>query len=757
MWLLNHSSARKFEIATLKKLGFTEIFLPKNFPADIDFRSASVDASEDVSLSIPASDLALLNQTDWYAEPSRDAWDAANRHFDLIFFIMRPQFLRSLARHFRGAAILRAYGLSAATTYTATMNLITGGLRSLEDMGPRFWFGAAYDGLAQAESPWFRKREVYLPIGLHDCRLEDNWTGTDPSIFFVCPDIKGNYYYARVYREFQERFAGLRYAIGGTQALATNDPHVLGYVPEEQHHRNMREFRVMFYHSTEPNHVHYHPFEAVRAGMPLVFMAGGMLDRLGGSELPGRCRSYSEARAKLQRILAGDRNLIDMIRASQPVLLKQMCPDVLEPAWREGLTRVLAELNRSRVSRPKSTRRPRIAVILPTTYRGGTLRSAKLLAEAVWIGSRQYHEDADVILARAASELATDREEPQEWDAGLPSSISRRAIEWQVLESESARRAMFYAGHSEWIPTAQRYLAPDDRIQNLSDCDLWIIVSDRLKLPLLPIRPYLMMVYDYVQRYQTQFRPGFDATFIAAARAADRVLVTTRFTEQDALAYAGVSREKVCLVPMLAPQFEPSQDEISDGTGSNPYFLWTTNLGAHKNHYNAMRALRDYYEQFDGRLDCCVTGVESSSLLMGDRPHLEPVKALFSQNVKLSQRLRVFGELPDALYRRQLAGASFLWHPAHIDNGTLAAVEAASMGVPCLSSRYPAMEEMDAHFDLHLSWMESRLPHDMAGRLKWMEQHAGRVRATLPSGADLARHSVERHAAGYWRLIRECL
>ena len=57
----------------------------------------------------------------------------------------------------------------------------------------------------------------------------------------------------------------------------------------------------MYYHSTEPDHIHYHPFEAVRAGMPLVFMAGGMLDRLGGIDLPGRSKPPKEARQKIER------------------------------------------------------------------------------------------------------------------------------------------------------------------------------------------------------------------------------------------------------------------------------------------------------------------------------------------------------------------------------------------------------------------------------------------------------------------------
>ena len=111
MWLLNHSTARKFEIAMLKTIGFTEIFLPKSFPQEIGFRSGSVDSSHDANLSIPAADLAILNAADWYGEPGRDTWEVANRHFGVLFFtIHRLSFMGRVARHFRGAAILRASG-----------------------------------------------------------------------------------------------------------------------------------------------------------------------------------------------------------------------------------------------------------------------------------------------------------------------------------------------------------------------------------------------------------------------------------------------------------------------------------------------------------------------------------------------------------------------------------------------------------------------------------------------------------------------
>src|SRR5215813_11841337 len=108
MWLLNHTAARKFEVPMLKSLGIREIFLPKIIPSDYNFRSASIDFSEDEHLTIPSEHLAVLNATDWYGDVPADVWDLANRYFAIAFFIVhRLEAFASVTRGFKGAAIWR--------------------------------------------------------------------------------------------------------------------------------------------------------------------------------------------------------------------------------------------------------------------------------------------------------------------------------------------------------------------------------------------------------------------------------------------------------------------------------------------------------------------------------------------------------------------------------------------------------------------------------------------------------------------------
>jgi glycosyltransferase involved in cell wall biosynthesis len=486
-------------------------------------------------------------------------------------------------------------------------------------------------------------------------------------------------------------------------------------------------------------------------------MAGGILDRFGGINLPGRCKTIKEARKKVERILNDDWDLIEAIRISQVCLLEPMKPENCEAAWHEGFQRILAGLERAKASQKIAPiGKPRIAVIVPVAYRGGSLRGAKMLAQAIELGSRQAGQDAEVVLAHLDDPVSY----PEEEFADLPATIKRRPYQWQLLKQDEACRAMAYAGLEQPMVSAT-YQVPDDGIKQFMDCDLWIIVSDRLEHPLLPVRPYLLMVYDYIQRYESFLPQAINQQFIAAAHTAEQVFVTTEFTRQDAIQFAGLPSSKVCKLPMLTPEFSasylPVKDSVTHKQDNSPYFLWTTNLAPHKNHENALKALRIYYEQLDGQMECRVTGVDTKDMLKSNLPHLKSVRDIVATSSVLKSQLKLLGELPDLAYQNQLIGCTFLWHAGRIDNGTFSVVEAAHLGVPALSSDYPAMREIDAQFGLNLSWMDAYSPNDMAQQLKMMEAEAMTFRERLPSAERLATQSVEQLAGAYWHAVRECL
>lgn len=757
MWLLNHTTLRQFELPQLSNAGIIEVYTPKKFPWDEGNLSATVTFEYDKLLTIPPLELDLLNSQDWYGEPNKISWDVANKYFDMVFIGFFPDQIRSASKNFMGSIVLRAFGLGGEETYSRLIqNLDNSALyRAISQVKSRFWFGMGYEHLACSEGELVSSRSVYMPVGLKNIEISNDWIGSDRRVLFVCPRIGSSPYFFNVYKKFINNFKDFPYCIGGAQPIDVGDHNVLGFLSNERYVELMKNIRVMFYHSTEVNHIHYHPFEAVRAGIPLVFMAGGMLDRLGGKNLSGRATSIEEAKEKIRRVLNDDEDFIINIKNSQKVLLECMDPRLCQIPWRKNFQKIVTALDSAKIellSRIKVRNKNKIGVVVPIGYGGGSLRGAKLLAQALQLGAEQSGMFAEVVL------LHLDDPElyPSTAFDDLPQTIKTRGFKWRSLKADEARRAMRYAGHAHWEPVAAEYVVVDDGIKQLEDCDLWVVVSDRITAPLLPLRPVVHMVYDYLQRYVPILPNGADRPFINAARAAAQIWITTDFTRQDALQYAGIDPKRVLKLPMLAPMFEAKRFAHTP-TQVAPYFVWATNAAPHKNHEHALRALQLYYDELNGALDCHVTGVDTQKLLKTPPESLKQTMTWVRTHEQLKRRLHWPGELPDADYQRLLQGAAFLWHAGRIDNGTFSVVEAASLGVPALSSDYPPMREMDAQFGLNLAWMDASDPKAMASALKDMEEKHLERRTRLPTGEQLASQSVQRLAGAYWKAASACL
>jgi glycosyltransferase involved in cell wall biosynthesis len=138
-------------------------------------------------------------------------------------------------------------------------------------------------------------------------------------------------------------------------------------------------------------------------------------------------------------------------------------------------------------------------------------------------------------------------------------------------------------------------------------------------------------------------------------------------------------------------------------------------------------------------------------------PHLKVVGRFLDQSALLRSRIKWCGELPDRDYRSQLRSAEFLFHAAVVDNGTFSVVEAAQLGVPSLSSDYPAMREINQNFSLGLTWMDGRSSRHMAMKLKEMEASCRALRVGLPAPQKFRNNSVATHALRYWQEVEACL
>jgi glycosyltransferase involved in cell wall biosynthesis len=759
LWLINHTTLREFEVPLLVSLGY-EVYTPKGIPDLIYDWSGSVDYTYDKTLTIPAEALEILNQHDFYDTPFTPAvTKIINDYFGTAFCIFYVKLLEQVAYNFEGRILLRAFGLDKTMTYGRILNANLGNhiLSRLQLLGDRFWFSQSYPHLHEVEPNVLKQRKVYHPLGLPDSffKHKDCWVGGVNKILFFCSRIKVTpVYYGKIYDDFKKNFGDLPHLIAGNQPISVDDdPHVAGYQSRDTVEKWLSTYSVMFYHSEEPRHLHYHPLEAIAHGMPLVFMKEGILGKIGNVNQPGACETIKEAREKITRILAGDKVLIDDIRRHQTALLE---PFTLDHCRREWQTNFVEKIMSTPLSRNLYARVKTIGIFLPVEYRGGSLNGAKNIAKMLHLGSRAANEPINVIFSCVANNYDMEEDFGDLIELGIPV----RETTWKVITKDEVELALKYSGENYSLDFSE-YVIPIYSVSNFNECDFWLIISDRVSRPVAPIKPYGMVIYDYIQRYVPEiFGTAFtDTNFLIAARNANFILTTTPNTREDAIQYAGLSPHRTHLAPM---EFNTFNYKTNSKKIEDEYFVWPTNASQHKNHLNAVKALEIYYRDFDGKFKVIMTG--PTTQFFNDSEYNRTVSTYITSVIDLIQKsdnvkkqLTITGNLAIHDYVSILKSAKFLWHPTIIDNGTYSVIEAAYHDVPSLSSNYPQMHYINNRFNLNLEFCNAKQPRDMAMQLKKMEEEYHIKKQLLPTKERLEQFSYHKVAPEFWRLIRSLL
>lgn len=378
LWLLNHKTLMPYEVPLMMDLGF-EVFVPKKVPKT-NFRSAAVSFDYDKSLTIPKAALDRLNDFDFYlTDWPADIIKLVNRYFGTIFIIPYGRQVIEAVRHFDGEIIFRAFGLDNRHTYDKVLQDMYGrGFRHrIASIQERFWFGEGYDHLHEIESALFKEKSLFLPIGIPNSffRNEGKWRGTRKEILFVAPNVVSDSYYARVYKDFKRDFGDLPHVIVGHQDTPIDDPHVAGFVSDEELQNLYLDCAALYYHSREVRHVHYSPVEATINGMPIVYFENSLLGRMCPGSVKGRVTSVEEAREVLKRILSGDAEFIADIREDQRDVAYHFSDAYCRPVWSENLEKAGLSPNLAKQGPAKTVQRE----LLRTAARlvGRTLDNSK--------------------------------------------------------------------------------------------------------------------------------------------------------------------------------------------------------------------------------------------------------------------------------------------------------------------------------------------------------------------------------------------
>jgi glycosyltransferase involved in cell wall biosynthesis len=409
-----------------------------------------------------------------------------------------------------------------------------------------------------------------------------------------------------------------------------------------------------------------------------------------------------------------------------------------------------------------------IAVILPERYRGGTLRGAMNITRMLALGAKASGEALTLSFGHVDDQ---DLYSPSDFTELRELGVTVRPFHIQFLRGSEINPL-----YESWfddlnVKPADEYIAFNDGVSNFEDADFWVVVSDRLRACIPPHRPYAVVVYDYIQRYvpkifgagqvgETNWK-NFEQ-FAEVTRRANFVMCTTEQTRRDCIAFAGARPERVAVFPM---EFDPIDGFTQQPTAeaAAPYLLWTTNSTEHKNHLVVIEGLERFFRQHpESPMQIWMSGVYTQLFGQAGRgdPHFDlpwpkKVRAALAAAPEVSRRLKICGNMEEAEYIAALRGASWVLHGALYDNGTFSLVEGAWMGVPAISSRYPAIVEQCEMFGLDVVLFDPHDPSTLASALaENLPRHSEWVRR-LPARDALAQRSFRLIAPQYWGKFRE--
>lgn len=747
LWLYSHSTLMKSEVAIIRELGY-EVYIPKVIPFDV---SVAVDWESDRLLSIPVEALEILNRVDFYGQRIPDeAMEVMNRYFSMAIFGIFIEPLKSLVLHYKGILIFHPFGLEDGMSYSKLIELNTGIwlLKKMEELGDRFWFGQSYENLMEIECDFFKRRTINLPIGMLDTEIVDKWHGGAKKVLFICPRIRISPYYEQIYKQFKIDFKDIPHSIGGAQPIAVQgDKCILGYLPQKEYEDLYPSHSVMFYHAVNKRHIHYHPFEAVKCGLPLVFMGGGLIDELGGRDLPGRCMTLKEAQEKCRRIIKGDKRLAERIRSAQGVLMEKMSYDFCLKEWKKALE-IIEKKSQNIPDWFSEKKYKKVAFILPQMYRGGVLDYTLRLIQAFAKGMESFGEKIEIVFAVPEDMVKKHYDEIKVAES---CGAVIRAFSWEIVDKSRIEELTNLAGHPLSV-YRKEYTLMNDGIRYFEDCDFLLFMADRVPANLFFLKPYGVVIHDYMRRYVPEdLEETYEQAIMDFVRKSECNFTTSVNAMEDCIQYVGAKRERIHLLPLFFEDISKEKGETEKG--KEPYFVWSTNISIHKNHKVALKALADYY-QAGGKLRCYVTGINTKLFKKGvsldglqlpssQIQYILEIREMIDNNVLMKKNVRFMGQLDKTQYYNVVRNARFMIHPGMADNGNGAVVDAAFLGVPSISSDYPAMRNIDTNMHLGLCFFDKEDPRQLKERLLWAEDNEEEMRKRLPKIELLRKHTID--------------
>jgi glycosyltransferase involved in cell wall biosynthesis len=303
------------------------------------------------------------------------------------------------------------------------------------------------------------------------------------------------------------------------------------------------------------------------------------------------------------------------------------------------------------------------------------------------------------------------------------------------------------------------------------EADAWLALSDRFPLPLLPARPYGVVVHDMIHRHVPEaLGPVFFRNLVQGMtptiRHAERVIVTSPGTAQDVLEEYRLPSVRVELIPVACSP-EVRFGRLPSGFVPLPrrdFILNVTNASPHKGADLVLRAyakLRDQLGSATPLLVLCGIGTEYLAERHGQAgPRYWSACRELQRELGLREDRDVvfLGTVTDIELKDLYQRCQAVINAARHDNGTYCLIEAAWFGKEAVSTRYPGAEFLAERFSLPVRFVPLDDPQALAAALaEVLHSSPLQPEELMARRTALARPSlgVEAYAAALYRVLLE--
>ncbi|WP_085524177.1 hypothetical protein [Tuberibacillus sp. Marseille-P3662] len=306
-WLCTHQTLRYEEVPLLMEAGaevipgLGESFWLKYDP-DYENETARLYPHWRKSCTLPTHIVEKLRRIDILGKKGALTPEEAsffNQWVDVIFISNYPEILGNVSKWFQGYVVFRVFGHGDYTTYTEQLRRLNVNIDQVVANDKYVW-SPILSSLGKRELPQLSKNKFYLNAFVSQERLGFQWAKdqSQPYLSTTISYLDGNPQAREIYEDFAERFGDIPYVVLGKNskhAVKGLSDKVLGHLNDQQFFSKIAHSRMFVYFGLGSNyHLHYTPIEAIKMGVPVVFLEQ--------SGLAQEARDHSVSRAKLKTI-----------------------------------------------------------------------------------------------------------------------------------------------------------------------------------------------------------------------------------------------------------------------------------------------------------------------------------------------------------------------------------------------------------------------------------------------------------------------